>query len=83
MPRLNFFKRVFLIFMDRHHVDSSMAATVGYDPETEILEIEFHSGEVWQYLNVPEFVYEEMISGSIGKYFQAHIKGAYAESRVR
>jgi hypothetical protein len=69
--------------MTRHHVDLSMAASVGYDPVTETLEIEFHSGEVWQYHDVPEFVYEEMISGSIGKYFQAHIKGAYVESRVR
>ncbi|MEX2233141.1 MAG: KTSC domain-containing protein [Cyclobacteriaceae bacterium] len=68
--------------MERHSVDSSMAITVGYETLTSTLEIEFRSGEVWQYHHVPENVYDEMISGSIGKYFQAHIKGQYSESRV-
>lgn len=69
--------------MERYHVDSSMAVTVGYDPVNSILEMEFRSGEIWRYHDVPENVYLEMISGSIGKYFQAHIKGQYPESRVR
>lgn len=69
--------------MRRHSVDSSMAASVGYDKKTATLEIEFRSnGDVWQYLNVPESKYLEMISGSIGGYFQAHIKGQYAERQV-
>lgn len=69
--------------MERHSVDSSMATSVGYDALMSTLEIEFRSGEVWQYHQVPESVYFEMISDSIGKYFQAHIKGQYPESRVR
>jgi hypothetical protein len=69
--------------MVRHSVDSSMASTVGYDATTETLEIEFRSGDVWRYHSVPKQVYLEMISGSIGQYFQAHIKGEYPESRVR
>lgn len=69
--------------MERLHVDSSMARTVGYDPVHSILEIEFKTGEVWQYHEVPENVYLEMISGSIGRYFQAYIKGQYPESRIR
>jgi hypothetical protein len=60
-----------------------MASSVGYDSPTFTLEIEFRSGEVWRYHNVQENVYLEMISGSIGKYFQAHIKGQYPETRVR
>lgn len=69
--------------MERYSVDSSMAASVGYDPDNLILEIEFKSGEVWQYLNVPEDVYMEMIGGSVGKYFQLRIKGQYPERRVK
>jgi len=69
--------------MKRNFVDSSMATSVGFDPVNSILEIEFKSGEVWQYHNVPKHVYREMISESIGKYFQANIKGEYPESRVR
>lgn len=69
--------------MNRHYVDSSMASSVGYDRKTSTLEIEFRSnGDVWQYHHVPEHVYREMISGSIGKYFQSHIKGHYPETQV-
>jgi len=69
--------------MERLHVVSSMAVTVGYDAADKILEIEFRTGEVWQYHNVPKDVHLELISGSIGKYFQSSIKGQYPESRIR
>ena len=59
-----------------------MAVSVGYDPATSTLEIEFKSGEVWQYHAVPKRVYTELLKDSIGKYFQAHIKGLYPESRI-
>lgn len=69
--------------MERHNVASSLAASVGYDPNTSTLEIEFKStGAVWQYYDVPEAVFYEMINGSIGKYFHSNIKGQYAESQV-
>jgi hypothetical protein len=69
--------------MERQNVDSSMAKSIGYDSETFTLEIEFRStGEVWQYYGVPEKVFMEMISGSIGKYFQLHIKGVYRETKI-
>ena len=69
--------------MERQNVDSSMATSVGYDPSTSILEIEFKSnGEIWQYYDVPENVYQEMMNDSIGKYFLSYIRGQYAESRV-
>ncbi len=70
--------------MERQNVDSSMANCVGYDSSTSTLEIEFKkNGEVWQYYDVPENVYNEMMgSGSIGKYFLAYIKNQYKENRV-
>jgi len=68
--------------MERTYVDSSMIISIGY--EDSILEIEFKSnGQVWQYFEVPEYVYHEMISSdSQGKYFHRNIKGQYAEARV-
>lgn len=69
--------------MKRHYVESSMAKSVGYDSLNFILEIEFRSGEIWRYHHVKQNVYEEMLSGSIGKYFQSHIKDQYEESRVK
>jgi hypothetical protein len=68
--------------MDRHAVESSMALSIGYEPITRTLEIEFRSGEVWQYCDVPEKVYYEMIGTSIGKYFQENIKNQYIDKRV-
>jgi KTSC domain len=69
--------------MVRQYVESTLAASVGYDPNSSILEIEFKSnGAVWQYYDVPEIVYNELISGSIGKYFHSNIKGQYTESQV-
>ncbi len=69
--------------MNRESVQSSMITSIGYEPDTSTLEIEFSStGAVWQYYDVPENVYHEMLSGSIGKYFNANIKDQYAESQV-
>ena len=69
--------------MERQNVESRLAASVGYDPNTSTLEIEFKTtGAVWQYYDVPESVFNEMMNGSIGKYFHANIKGQYTESQV-
>ncbi|MBI2519491.1 MAG: KTSC domain-containing protein [Bdellovibrio sp.] len=69
--------------MERQAVNSSMIASVGYDSSTSTLEIEFKkNGAVWQYFDVSESVYYEMMSGSIGKNFLAMIKGQYVESQV-
>jgi hypothetical protein len=69
--------------MDREYVESSMITSFGFDPSISTLEIEFKSGAVWQYFDVPESVYYEMKSASsCGKFFHASIKGQYAESQV-
>jgi hypothetical protein len=70
--------------MERQNVDSSLATSVGYDIASSTLEIEFRSkGQIWQYFDVHESVYYEMMSsGSIGKYFLANIKGIYRPERV-
>ena len=60
-----------------------MIASLGYDANISILEIEFKNGAVWQYYDVPESVYYDMInSGSLGKFFHANIKYHYPESQV-
>jgi len=69
--------------MNRQPVESSMAASIGYDINNSILEIEFKKdGQVWQYYDVPENVYQELIAGSIGKYFLSNIKDQYSANRV-
>lgn len=69
--------------MERQNVQSSMIASCGYDSTTSTLEVEFNNGPVWQYYDVPENVYYELLNASsIGKYFHANIKGQYSESQV-
>jgi hypothetical protein len=69
--------------MQRQNVESSMIASVGFEPSTSTLEIEFKSnGAVWQYYEVPESVFNELIGGSVGKYFHSNILGQYSESQV-
>ncbi len=61
-------------------VASSNIAAVGYDKEACILEIEFHHGAIYQYANVPEKVYEELMSSpSQGAYFMNEIKGRFEQ----
>ncbi|HSV88656.1 MAG TPA: KTSC domain-containing protein, partial [Bacteroidales bacterium] len=59
-------------------VASSTIAAVGYDKEAHILEIEFHHGAIYQYVDVPEKVYEELMSSpSQGAYFMNEIKSKF------
>ena len=61
--------------MKRAPVQSSNIASVGYDPATSTLEIEFHSGGVYQYLGVSREVYEGLMkAASKGSYFHHNIK---------
>ena len=59
--------------MNRSPVRSSNIASVGYENGT--LEIAFVDGGVYQYLNVPEHIYQGLMSAtSKGGYFHNHIK---------
>ncbi|MNE26053.1 hypothetical protein D3C81_713620 [compost metagenome] len=69
--------------MDRMAVNSSNLASVGYDASNQTLEIEFHHGGVYQYYNVTENVYIDLINaGSIGSFFSHNIKNAYQTQKI-
>lgn len=70
--------------MQRVPVDSSSIASVGYEPGQRILEVEFkESGEVYQYLDVPEDTYEAFTQAeSLGKFLNASIRGVFQYRRV-
>ena len=69
--------------MERILVNSSNVSSVGYDADSQTLEIEFNSGGVYQYSGVPESVYEGMMGAdSKGKYFHANIKNTYPYSKL-
>ena len=70
--------------MQHTNVESSNLRSVGYDTETSTLEIRFHSGGLYEYLNVPESVWRALMGApSHGKFFHAHIKERYRFRKIR
>jgi hypothetical protein len=65
-------------------VDSSMIHAVGYDPKHQMLEVVFNSGKVYQYLEVPQNVYDElMASDSKGSYMLSFVIDCYPYQLLR
>lgn len=64
--------------MIRTPVESSNLVSVGYDPKSKTLEIEFKQGRVYQYFEVPAYIFRGLMQApSKGKYFNAHIRDRY------
>ncbi len=62
--------------MERTSVSSSNISAIGYEAETNTLEVEFLNGSVYQYAGVSVDEFEAMMSAdSKGKYLNANIKG--------
>lgn len=69
--------------METIPVTSSNVETIGYDEDSQTLQIEFKNGSSYQYFDVPERVFNELRgAGSIGAYLSSNIKGVYRFSRV-
>ena len=62
---------------------SAVIAAYDFDAVTETLTIRYHSGKVYNYLQVPEKVFKEMRSTMVkGIWFNRHIKGKYPFEEV-
>lgn len=69
--------------MKRRPVDSSTITAVGYDRGTAVLEIEFASGDVYEYFLVPHSVYEGLLGApSKGRYFGDQLRDRYQFRRL-
>ena len=71
--------------MELQPVSSSNLKAVGYDSESKTLQIEFLSGGLYEYYNVPESIYNGLMSASShGSYFDKYIKkGGYNYKKLR
>ncbi|HZR79145.1 MAG TPA: KTSC domain-containing protein [Chthoniobacterales bacterium] len=68
----------------RNRVPSSAIASLGYSKRRHILELEFINGAIYRYLDVPPFVYRELMSAdSKARYYDLNIKGKYLSVHVR
>ena len=69
--------------MDRITLTSSDLSSAGYNLENQILEIEFKSGGIYQYYNVPQSIFDGLIKAtSHGQYFHQYIKDIYRYSKI-
>ena len=63
--------------IDRISVESDNLASVKYDHLTSMLEIEFNKGGIYQYYDVPEYIYEGLMNAaSKGGYFHQYVRNA-------
>jgi len=69
--------------MDRISVHSSTIHSVGYNPVTQILEIAFHTGWVYEYYGVPSNVHLALMNASSkGIFHKENIKFKYKYKRI-
>lgn len=65
--------------MERTPVSSSNISAIGYDADSQTLEVEFKNGAVYQYSGVPPIEHEGILyADSKGKYLHANIKPRYS-----
>lgn len=69
--------------MKRENVQSTTVKSIGYDPENGVLQIEFVSGRVYNYLDVAAKVHEDFLAAkSKGHFFHTKIKGEFYYEKV-
>ena len=69
--------------MRRQPVSSSVIRSVGYDPGTAVLEVEFRSGDVYRYFAVPPSVHRGLVEAeSPGAFFNRTISDRYPTRQV-
>ena len=70
--------------IERHEVASSVLAVVSYDTRKRVLELEFHSGAIYDYLEVPEEIFRRLLAAeSKGQFFGANIRAKFRSARVK
>ena len=69
--------------MRRHEVSSTRLESVGFDPDTNELEIAFRTGGVYRYA-VPRRIYRELMeASSLGAFFARRIRHDYPGWKVQ
>ena len=63
--------------MERVRVESEAMTSVGYDADRRVLEVEFTSGEIYRYFDVPPHLHAGLMAAdSHGQLFAEHLRNA-------
>ena len=69
--------------MHRILVSSSNIRSIGYDPKTATLEVEFSSGEVYRYFDVPQYAHDKFLhASSHGQFLNDNIRYNYRYQKI-
>lgn len=69
--------------MNRTPVSSSNIRSIGYDTPSAILEVEFTSGDIYEYYDVPEHLHRGLMNASSkGQFLNDNIKYGYRYQKV-
>ena len=70
--------------MQREPVESSTLVSVGYDESQFLLELEFRSGELYQYFGPSRHIHQDLMAAeSKGRFFNQHIRDRFHFVRLR
>ena len=83
----NFGNRTVVSLLQGHiswiDVDSRCLSAVYYDAHNRILKVRFCSGDIYQYEDVPENIFNNLLnSASLGQYFNYYIKDVFNFSYI-
>lgn len=68
--------------VERTPVTSSNVRSVGHDPESNTLAVEFKDGSIYHYHDVDKDTHDQLIAArSIGGFIHANLKGVYKHSK--
>ena len=72
------------MIMERKRINSSKIRAAGYDPKSQMLEVEFSDGKLIQYRGVsPEVHRQLMAAPSATSFFEDKIDESYPLSRIK
>jgi hypothetical protein len=64
-------------------VNSSQINKVGYDEDNNVLVIEFSTGVKYEYYDVPDHIYYDMLNAaSIGRYMNQYIRNKFKYKKI-
>ncbi len=70
--------------MERKRVNSSRIRAVGYDPKSQLLEVEFTDGKLIQYRGVSPEVHRQFIAApSPTSFFEDKVDESFPSSRIK
>ena len=65
-------------------VKSSNIRSISYNPETEVLVVEYLNGSMYEYLKVPSYIYDGLVeSESKGSFMNKLVKGTYEYIKIQ